>query len=83
MPAWNAGLSNHRPGKFRYWPFLIVLFSRAMTTIKANFYSGKLSLDWNGQESLSFSSGLELMTLTQRKIFLSIRDNFPEWNQAL
>jgi hypothetical protein len=41
---------------------------------------------WIGTDKKIFlclvSSGLELMTLTQRKIFLSVptTDNFPEWN---
>ena len=45
---------------------------------------------WIGTDKKIFlglvSSGLELMTLTQRKIFLSIpcqsTDNFPEWKLA-
>jgi hypothetical protein len=39
-----------------------------------SFHSGKLSVDWNGKKSFLclVSSGLELMTLTQRTIFLSV-----------
>jgi hypothetical protein len=45
---------------------------KARIKLKASFHSGKLSVDWNGQDKFSVSSGLELMTLTQRKIFLSV-----------
>ena len=42
--------------------------------LKANFHSEKLSVDWNGQENFLclVSFGLELMTLTQRKIVFSV-----------
>jgi hypothetical protein len=56
-------------------------------TLKASFHPGKLSVDWNGKKIFLclVSSGLELMTLTQREIFLSVQstDNFPEWKLAL
>ena len=51
-----------------------------------SFSCGKLSMDWNGQENFLclVSSGLDLMTLTQRKSFCPFQstDNFPEWKLA-
>ena len=44
-------------------------------SLKANFHSGKLSVDWNGQENFSLSCELWVGTndfKTQRKIFLSV-----------
>jgi hypothetical protein len=41
-------------------------------TLKASFHSGKLSVDWNGQENVSLSCELWVGTLTQREIFLSV-----------
>ena len=52
----------------------------------ANFHSGKLSVDWNGQEN--FSSSCELWVGTNdfnTKNFSCLfqsTDNFPEWKLA-
>jgi hypothetical protein len=57
--------------------------------LKANFHSGKLSVDWNGQENFSLSCELWVGTndfntkknvvvrSNPRIVFLS--GNFPEW----
>ena len=57
-------------------------------TVKANFHSGKLSVDWNGQENFSLSCELWVGTndFNTKKNFL-VRsnpriDNFPEWKLA-
>jgi hypothetical protein len=63
------------------------LYRSVLTSrVKANFHSGKLSVDWNGQETFSLSCELWVGT---KKIFLCVKgirfqstDNFPEWKLA-
>jgi hypothetical protein len=56
--------------------------------VKANFHSGKLSVDWNGQENVSLSCEFWVGTNdfnTCKETFscpFQSRDNFPEWKLA-
>jgi hypothetical protein len=58
-------------------------------SFKANFQSGKLSVDWNGQEhfSLCFKKSLVPTQSSQDKEKFSYpfqsTDNFPEWKLVL
>jgi hypothetical protein len=58
----------------RHGVFKIPSFAACDVTLKANFQSGKLSVDWNGQEKFLcvkvISSNPELPR--QRKIYLSV-----------
>ena len=55
--------------------FLIALeIAAKIASVKVNFHSGKLPVDWNGQESFSSSCEFWVGTndLTQRTIFLPV-----------
>ena len=57
------------------------------TWLKASFHSGKLSVDWNGQENFSLCCELWVGTndFNTKRNFLAWNgmDNFPEWTVAL
>jgi hypothetical protein len=55
--------------------------------IKASFHSGKLSVDWNGQENFSLSCELwvgtnDFNTKKTCSCPFQSTDNFPEWKLA-
>jgi hypothetical protein len=60
----------------------------ASAHLKANFHSGKLSVDWNGQEnfSLCLKSFVPPQSSQDKEKFscpFQSTDNFPEWKLAL
>jgi hypothetical protein len=57
-------------------------FPSELSRLKANFHSGKLSVDWNGQEK----SLVPTQSSQDKENFscpFQPTDNFPEWKLAL
>ena len=66
---------------------VIRILERQQVSVKATFHSGKLSVDWNGQENFSLSCELwvetnDFNTKKKNSCPFQSTDNFPEWKLA-